>query len=151
FVGNNHRVSCAEPLRDPRRKIQALLDVELGAGNPFFQYYLNVSADILKHFIRFISRLIYLVQQNPLSQLMGFCLLFCVMDRLIRQFRFQSSARQAVQPAVSAGTRKDRMLSLHVISFAFSISSAYLSAGTSDSFDTPKDRISALTSSRLPW
>src|SRR5690606_26834643 len=138
-VGNNHRVSGAGPLRGPRRKIQALLAVELGAGNPFFQYHLNVSADILKHFIRFISRVIYLAQQNPLSQLMGFCPLFCVRARIIRQFRFQPSTWRAVQPAVSAGSGKDRMLSLHVISSAFSISSAYLSAGTSESFDTPKD------------
>src|SRR5690606_11198843 len=149
-VADDHCVSCAEPLRDPRRKIQALLDVELGAGNPFFQYHLDVSADMLKHFICSISRLIYLVQQNPLSQLMGFCPLFCVRARLIRQFRFQPSARRAVQPAVSAGSGKDRVFS-HSISSAFVISSAYLSAGTSDSLLAPNSFSSAFTCSRLPF
>src|SRR5690606_19899374 len=74
-IADDHRVAGTEPLRYPRRKIQALLDVELSAGNPFFQYHLDVSADILKHFIHSISRLIYLIQQNSFGYFMGFCTL----------------------------------------------------------------------------
>src|SRR5690606_19645335 len=152
LIGNDHRIPRSESFGDPGRKIKALLDVEVSAGNQFFQHHLDIPADMLKHFIHFIrSRLIYLVQQNPFSQLMGFRPLFCVRARLVGKVLFQPSARWALQPSVGAGRRQDRMLSLHAISAAFSISSAYLSAGTSDSLLAPNSFSSAFTCSRFPF
>src|SRR5690606_23481033 len=152
LIGNDHRIPRSESFGDPGRKIKALLDVEVSAGNQFFQHHLDIPADMLKHFIHFIrSRLIYLVQQNPFSPLMGFRPLFCVRARLVGKVLFQPSARWALQPSVGAGRRQDRMLSLHAISAAFSISSAYLSAGTSDSLLAPNSFSSAFTCSRFPF
>src|SRR5690606_31925406 len=152
LIGNDHRIPRSESFGDPGRKIKALLDVEVSAGNQFFQHHLDIPADMLKHFIHFIrSRLIYLVQQNPFSQLMGFRPLFCVRARLVGKVLFQPSARWALQPSVGAGRRQDRMLSLHAISAAFAISSTYLSAGTSDSLLAPNSFSSAFTCSRLPF
>src|SRR5690606_34512789 len=93
----------------------------------------------LKHFIR--SRLIYLVQQNPFSQLMGFRPLFCVRARLVGKVLFQPSARWAIQPPMSATRGKDCVFSHPLNSFSASSALSFRSArcfgSTSVSFFAP--------------